>query len=81
MCIRDRDGLGAQGRSPAEAHEHAGRARAHEVQCRGVARGTAHDHGDVEVVDELLEVQRILRLGHVLRGDRGACLLYTSRCV
>ena len=48
-------------RSPAEADEHAGGAGAHEVQRRRVGRGAADDDRDVQVVDELLEVERLRR--------------------
>ena len=58
--------------SAAEADEHAGRAGAHEVQRRGVGGGAADDDRHVELVDELLEVQRLLVLRHVLGRHRGA---------
>jgi hypothetical protein len=63
---------GGRGRSAAEADEHTGRARAHEVQRRGVGGGAADDDGDVEVVDELLEVQRLGDARDVLGRHRGA---------
>ena len=56
----------------AEADEHARGARAHEVQRRGVGRGAADDHGHVELVDELLEVERLDLLADVLGADGGA---------
>ena len=45
----------------AEADEHAGRAGAHEVQRGLVRRAAADDHRHVELVDELLEVERLAR--------------------
>ena len=60
------------GRSPAEADQDAGGAGPHQVQGRGVAGGAAHDHRDVQFVDELLEVQRFVVLGDVLGRDGGA---------
>jgi hypothetical protein len=39
------------------------------VQRRLVVRRPAHDHRDVEVGDELLEVERVALGGHVLGGD------------
>ncbi|MBK0297147.1 PLP-dependent transferase, partial [Bacillus sp. S34] len=45
---------------------------AQEVQCRRVGGGTAHDHRDVEFVDELLEVEGLGVLRDVLGRDRGA---------
>jgi hypothetical protein len=59
-------------RAAAEADEHAGRAGAHEVQCRLIGRTAADDHGDVELVDELFEVERLGLRGDVLGGDRRA---------
>ena len=65
---------GARGgcRSPAEADENARRTGAHEVQRGGVGRGAADDDGHVEVVDELLEVQRLVDRRHVLGRHRRA---------
>src|SRR5699024_10279446 len=40
-----------------EAGQHPGRARAHQVQGRGVGGAAPHDHRDVQLVDESLEVQ------------------------
>ncbi len=57
-----------------DADEHADRAGAHEVQRGGVRRATADDHGQVELADELLQVER-LALGvvrHVLGRDHRA---------
>ena len=44
------------------------------MRCRAahVGRRAAHDHGHVELVDELLEVERLLVLRHVLGAHRGA---------
>ena len=56
--MRDAQGAsgGVRGTSP-EAHKHAGRARPHEVQGGGVGGRAADDDGDVELVDEALEVE------------------------
>ena len=56
----------------AEADQHAGGAGAHQVQRGGVGRAAADHHGDVELVDELLQVQRLSPAGDVLRRHRGA---------
>src|SRR5699024_4940376 len=45
---------------------------AHQVQGGGVGGAAAHDHRDVELVDETLEVQRFPAAGDVLGGDGGA---------
>ena len=63
---------GGVGSATAEANQHAGSAGAHEVQGRGVGGGAAHDHGDVEFVDEALEVERFGAGRDVLRRDGGA---------
>ena len=71
---RDREaehGTGGVRRSPAEADEDARGAGAHQVQRRLVRRATADDHGHVELVDELLEVQRLGLAGDVLGRHRG----------
>ena len=49
--------------------EDARRARAHEVQRRLITRAATHDDGQLEVADELLEIERLDGLGHVLGGD------------
>ena len=55
----------------ADTHEHADRTGAHEVQRGGVRRAPADDDRHVELADELLEVERLDRLRHVLgRHDR-----------
>src|SRR5699024_9177055 len=70
---RDAEGLlGGLGGPAAEAHQHAGRTGAHQVQGGGVGGAAAHDHRDVELVDETLEVQRFPAAGDVLGGDGGA---------
>ncbi|GAA3088344.1 hypothetical protein GCM10020254_36280 [Streptomyces goshikiensis] len=56
----------------AEADEDTGRAGAHQVQGRGVGGAAADDDRDVELVDELLQVQRLGGAGDVLRRHRGA---------
>src|SRR5690606_28032380 len=43
-----------------------------EVQGRGIGGGTADDDGNVEIVDELLQVERFGDAGHMLGGDGGA---------
>ena len=59
-------------RAAADADEDAGCARTHQVQCGLVGRAAADDDRHVELVDELLEVERG-RLGrHVLGRDDGA---------
>ena len=73
--IGDRGGLGhadaqhaarGAGGPRADAHQHRGRAGAHQVQA-GVVRGAAaHHDGDRQLAAELLEVQRWPRL---VRGD------------
>ena len=55
---------------PPKPTQHAGRAGAHQVQGRGVRGAAADDHRDVQLVDELLEVQRLGGAGDVLGGDR-----------
>jgi hypothetical protein len=72
---RHRDAKDRTGGVPgpaAEPDQHAGRAGAHEVQGRGVRRAAADDDRHVELVDELLEVERLGSPGHVLGGHRGA---------
>src|SRR5690606_35241631 len=65
-------GAGGVPRAAAEADQHAGRAGGHQVQGGGVG-GAAADHDrDVQVVDELLEVERLGPAGDVLGGDGGA---------
>jgi len=61
---------GAGGAWP-DAHEHAGRPRAHQVQRRLVARAAAHDRGDRLARDELLEVERLDDGRDVLCRDDG----------
>src|SRR5215472_12515398 len=57
----------------AEANQDSGGACPHEVQRRGVGGAAAHDHGNVELVDEVLEVQRLSLAGDVLgRNGRAA---------
>src|SRR6202034_1015076 len=56
----------------AEAHEDARAAGAHQGQRRGVRGAAADDDGDVELVNELLEVERLGAAGDVLGGDRRA---------
>ncbi len=56
----------------AEADEHARGAGAHEVQRGLVGGAAADDHGDVELVDELLEVERLVR-----ESGPGTCSAHT----
>src|SRR5690606_28292600 len=56
----------------AEPDQHARRAGAHQVQRGRVGGAAADDDGDVEVVDELLEVERFGASGDVLGGHGGA---------
>src|SRR5690606_28426231 len=59
-------------RPAAETDEHPRSTGAHEVQGGGVG-GASPDHdGNVEVVDELLEVEGLRAAGDVFGGDRGA---------
>ena len=59
-------------RAAAEADQHAGRAGAHQVQRGLVGRAAADDDRHVELVDELLEVERLGPAGDVL-GARPSC--------
>jgi hypothetical protein len=52
-----------------DADEHAGGARAHEVEGGLVAGAAPDDDGDVELAHEALEVERLARARHVLGGD------------
>src|SRR5688500_18794410 len=51
-----------RGGAAAEADKYAGRTGAHQVQGRGIAGRATDNHGDVQFVDELLEVQRFMFL-------------------
>jgi hypothetical protein len=53
-------------RAAAESDEHTGGAGAHQMQRGGVRRAAADDDRDVELVDELLQVERLRAPGHVL---------------
>ena len=55
-----------------EAGQYPGRAGAHQVQRGGVGRAATDDHRNIQLVDELLEVQRLGLAGHVLGGHGGA---------
>ena len=81
--IRDRRGLGTadpehlvggRGDPGTHAHEHAGGARAHQVQRGRVAGAAAHEHRHVEAAHQVLEVERFhLAAADVLgRGDGAA---------
>ncbi len=59
-------------RATAEAHQHAGTTGPHQVQRCLVRRAAADDDRHVELVDELLEVQRLRVAGHVLGRHRRA---------
>ena len=54
-------------RARADADQHTGSARAHQVQRSLVRGAAAHDHRDVELADEPLQVQGLDRLRDVLR--------------
>lgn len=60
--------VGGGGTGLAVAHDHPGRAGPHEVHRSAVVTHPAGDDGDVEGVDEVLQVQR-LPARHVLGGD------------
>ena len=53
----------------AEAHQHAGCAGTHQVLSLRVASNATNDDRNVELVDELLQVQRLVRGGNVLSRD------------
>ena len=53
----------------AESDENTCGSRAHQVQCRRVGGGATDDDGNIEFVDELLEVERFLVLRHVFSRD------------
>ena len=57
------------GSATPETNEYAGRTGSHEVQRRRVGRGAADDDGNVELVDETLEVQRLGPARDVLGRD------------
>ena len=62
----------ARARRPgAHADEDPDRARSHEVQRRLVGRASADDHGQVEVRNELLQVERLGPGGHVFGRHHG----------
>src|SRR2546430_4922232 len=72
--LRHADAEDAPGRAlmpGAHTDEDADGAGAHEVQRGRVRRAAADDDRQVELADELLEVQRLGRLGDVLGGDDG----------
>jgi len=54
------------GGAAAEADEHAGRAGAHQVQRGGVGGTATDDHRNIQLIDELLQIQRLGRAGDVL---------------
>ena len=60
------------GRARPDADEHAHRAGAHQVQAGRVAGAAADDARDRHLGDELLQVERLDRRGHVLGGDHRA---------
>ena len=53
----------------AEAHQHAGCAGTHQVLSLRVASHATNNDRNVELVDELLQVQRLVRGGNVLSRD------------
>jgi hypothetical protein len=60
------------GCSPAETNEDARRARAHEVQGRRVRADAADDDGDIQLIDETLEIQGFSARRHMFSGHRRA---------
>src|SRR3954447_4545665 len=58
------------GGATAEPDQYAGSTSSHQVQRGLVGRAVTDDDRDVEVVDELLEVERLRLAGHVLGGHR-----------
>ena len=79
--VRDRGGLrhadpehATRGacRAGANAHEHRLRPCPHQMQPGGVRRAAADDHGNRDLADELLQVERLGVRRHVLRGHDGA---------
>src|SRR5262249_56341633 len=65
-------GRGGVPAAAAETGQHPGRTGAHQVQRGGVGRAPADDHRHVQLVDELLEVQRLGPAGDMLRRHGGA---------
>ena len=63
---------GRAGVARADADQDADGTGPHQVQARLVGGAPAHDHRDVELADEALEVERLRGLGHVLGGDHRA---------
>ena len=53
----------------AEAHQHAGCAGTHQVLSLRVASNATNDDRNVQLVDELLQVQRLVRGGNMLSRD------------
>ncbi|MPM36133.1 hypothetical protein SDC9_82728 [bioreactor metagenome] len=66
------DPTGRVGRRTAEPHQDTGRTGAHQVQGALVGGAAADDHRDVELVDELLQVERFASAGDMFGGDHGA---------
>src|SRR5690606_36774521 len=71
-CVDAQGGPGAVGGAAAEADQDPGGSGAHEVQGGGIGARSPDDHRDVELVDEPLEVERLVVAGDVLGGHRGA---------
>lgn len=69
----DTDGVAVRGyRAATEADKHAGRAGTHQMQSRGIVGGATDDDGHIQIVDELLQVQRLVILGDMLGGNNRA---------
>ena len=60
------------GGAATEPDEHTRRARPHEVEGSLVRRASADNDGDLEVIDEGLEVERCMACRHVLGRHRRA---------
>ena len=52
--------------------EHARRAGAHEMERAGVGHGAADQDGNLQFIDETLEIERLSGSGDVLGGNRRA---------
>src|SRR5690606_41403213 len=79
ICVDAERGARRVCRAAPEAHEHARRARAHEVQGSGVARRTPDDHGHVELVDEALEVRSEEHTSELQSREKLVCRLLLEK--
>ena len=71
-CHRHIDAHGLGVGINARAHDDAGSASTHQVQCGGVISHAASDNWRIDGTDELLQVQRLPALLDVLRGNQRA---------